>query len=353
MTRDTDSHSRSDAIGLLNDHEMPGARDIDDLHPLAQLLAQRMPIPRRRRFIIEPLDHEKGGSTGAPPIFERHVPTGREMRDKDRGPALDVREYFRIGRWREPARAQHGDAIAAIHLGLCRIAKMRADRPRRGRDEATRCKQRHGANQRRLINCQTAGDPVAEGVSDQVRRTTADRLNDASDITGQIVQGRAIEGTATAADATDIYRDRLESSGNQRARQLIKIAGATARIREQHDWCARTAKCAFQRRVTDVDASMLRQSRLPLCAAHGARLPCRAEDVSRDPASVPKLPKRGRTAPQIPPSDVVESGRYRWPKPDSIPKRASVLSSDSEYYRVHAVGLRRMRSGALGARSGL
>jgi len=98
---------------------------------------------------------------------------------------------------------------------------------------------------------------------------------------------------------------------------------------------------------------MLRQSRLPLCAAHGARLPCRAEDVSRDPASVPKLPKRGRTAPQIPPSDVVESGRYRWPKPDSIPKRASVLSSDSEYYRVHAVGLRRMRSGALGARSGL
>src|SRR5436309_9989480 len=247
---------------------------------------------------------------------------------------------------------QHGNAIAAIHLDLRRIAKVRANR-RRERDETTRCKQRHAAKQGRLIDCQTAGDPIAESMSDQVRRTTADRLNDASDITGQIVQGRAIEGTATAADATHIYRDRLESSGNQRARQLIKISGATARIREQHDWCARTAKCAFQRRVTDVDASMLRQSRLPLVAAHGARLPCRADDVSRDPASVPKLPKRGRTAPQIPPSDVVESGRYRWPKPDSIPKRASVLRSDSEYYRVHAVGLCRMRPGALGARSGL
>src|SRR5438874_2443362 len=129
-----------------------------------------MPIPRRRRFIIEPLDHEKGGSAGAPPIIEGHVPARCEMRDKD-----------------------------------------------------------------------------------------------ASDVTGEIVQGRAIEGTATAADATHIYRDRLEPSDNQRARQLIKIAGATARIREQHDWCARTAKCAFQRRVTDVDASMLRQSRLPLC----------------------------------------------------------------------------------------
>src|SRR4051794_36225446 len=150
-----------------------------------------MPIPRRRRFIIEPLDHEKGSSTGAPPIFEWHVPTGREMRDEDRRPAFDVREYFRIGRWREPARAQHSDAIAAIHLGLCRIAKMRADRPRRRRDEATRCKQRHGANQRRLIDRETAGDPVAESMSDQVYRTTADRLDDASDVTGQIVQGRA------------------------------------------------------------------------------------------------------------------------------------------------------------------
>src|SRR5262249_9529501 len=63
-----------------------------------------MPIPRRRRFIIEPLNHEKGGSAGAPPIFEGHVPTGREMRDKDRRPAFDVRKYFRIGCWREPER---------------------------------------------------------------------------------------------------------------------------------------------------------------------------------------------------------------------------------------------------------
>src|SRR6516164_4995148 len=32
---------------------------------------------------------------------------------------------------------------------------------------------------------------------------------------------------------------------------MIKIAGATTRIREQHDWCAQTAKCAVQRRVTE------------------------------------------------------------------------------------------------------
>src|SRR5262249_33189363 len=117
-----------------------------------------------------------------------------------------------------------------------------------------------------------AGDPVAESMSDEVHRTTADRLNDASDVTGQIVQGRSVEGTATACDATHINRDRLEPSGNQRARQMIKIAGATARIREQHDGCAQTANCAFQRRATDLDASMPPHSNLRAFAAYGARL---------------------------------------------------------------------------------
>src|SRR5262249_36431771 len=134
-------------------------------------------------------------------------------------------------------------------------------------------KQRHAANQQWLVDCQTAGDPVAESMSDQVHRTTADRVNDVSDVTGQIVQGRAVERTATASDATHINRDRLEASGNQRARQMIKIAGAAASIVEQHDGCARTANCALQRRVTDVDASMLLQSHLRACLL-SARVAC-------------------------------------------------------------------------------
>src|SRR5579859_6539046 len=204
-------HGPRDSVRLLQQQKVPGLGQIDDPHPLAQLLAQRMPVPRRRRRIIEPLDHEKGGGAGGPPIFEGHVPTGRDMRDKDRGPAFDVRKYLWIGCWREPARAQYGDAIAAIHLGLRRIAEVRADWPRRGRDEATRRKQRHAANQCWLIDCQAAGDPVAECMSDQVHRTTAYRLDDAGDVTGQIVQGRAVERTATASGATHINRDRLEA----------------------------------------------------------------------------------------------------------------------------------------------
>jgi hypothetical protein len=36
---------------------------------------------------------------------------------------------------------------------------------------------------------------------------------------------------------------------------------------------------------------------------------------------VPKLAKTGEHRPKFLPSDLVEGGRYRWPKPDSIPER--------------------------------
>src|SRR5215467_3026146 len=85
-----------------------------------------MPIPRRSHFIIEPLDHEKRGCSGAPPILERHTPAGREMGDEHRRPAFDLRQYFRIGRRRQPVRAEHGDAIAAVHLDYRSVAKVRA-----------------------------------------------------------------------------------------------------------------------------------------------------------------------------------------------------------------------------------
>src|SRR5439155_24022239 len=51
---------------LFQQQKMPGIGEIDDQHPLPQLRTQRIPIPRRRRVILEPLDHEKGGSTGVP-----------------------------------------------------------------------------------------------------------------------------------------------------------------------------------------------------------------------------------------------------------------------------------------------
>src|SRR5262249_4114929 len=98
-------HGPRYGFGLFQHHEVSGMRQVDHSHPLAQLLTQRMPVPRRSRCIIEPLDHEKGGGPAAPPIFKGYVPAGREMREMDRRPAFDLFQYLGIGFWREPARA--------------------------------------------------------------------------------------------------------------------------------------------------------------------------------------------------------------------------------------------------------
>ena len=50
-------HSGNHGVGLLNDHEMPGTRDVDDLHPLAQLTPECVSVTRRGDYVIETLDH--------------------------------------------------------------------------------------------------------------------------------------------------------------------------------------------------------------------------------------------------------------------------------------------------------
>src|SRR5246500_3453658 len=66
-------------FGLLQQQKVSRTRQVDNPDALAELLAERVTIARRSRFIIEPLDHEKGGCSGAPPCPERHPPAGREM----------------------------------------------------------------------------------------------------------------------------------------------------------------------------------------------------------------------------------------------------------------------------------
>src|ERR1700746_2032503 len=71
-------------FGLLQHQKVSRARQVDNPDALAELLAQRVPIARRSRFIIEPLDHEKRGCSGPPPLIERHPPAGREGGGKNR-----------------------------------------------------------------------------------------------------------------------------------------------------------------------------------------------------------------------------------------------------------------------------
>src|SRR4029077_13476224 len=67
------------SFGLLQQQKVSCTRQVDNPDALAELLAEHVAIARRSRFIIEPLDHEKRGYSGTPPIFERHTAAAREV----------------------------------------------------------------------------------------------------------------------------------------------------------------------------------------------------------------------------------------------------------------------------------
>jgi hypothetical protein len=73
---------------------------------------------------------------------------------------------------------------------------------------------------------------------------------------------------------------------------MIKITGATARIREQHDWCARTAKYAFQRRITNFDGSILLHSHLPHLLAFRGQASAYVEPVVTTETTIERLAMR-------------------------------------------------------------
>ena len=90
-------HGGNDAVGLLDDHEVPGARDIDDLHPVAQLIPKGVSVARRCGYVIETLDHQERSAAARPPFVLPYASTGRQVRDVDMRPALDRREDIWIG----------------------------------------------------------------------------------------------------------------------------------------------------------------------------------------------------------------------------------------------------------------
>src|SRR5215831_12189319 len=54
-------HGPRYGFGLFQHHEVSGMRQVDHSHPLAQLLTQRMPVPRRSRCINRALGSREGG----------------------------------------------------------------------------------------------------------------------------------------------------------------------------------------------------------------------------------------------------------------------------------------------------
>ena len=100
-------------------------------------------------------------------------------------------------------------------------------------------------------------------MADEVRRTAIHSFKDPSHIGGQIVHSYAVERAAALSSTAHVNRDGLQPSGSEHARQVVKITGAAAGIREQHNRSAGPAKGAFERRAADLDVSVLLQSHSP------------------------------------------------------------------------------------------
>jgi AraC family transcriptional regulator of adaptative response/methylated-DNA-[protein]-cysteine methyltransferase len=117
-----------------------------------------------------------------------------------------------------------------------------------------------------------------------------------------------LERAATLPSTAHVNGYGLQPSGSEHARQVLKITAAAAGIREQHNRSAGPVNGAFERRVADLDVSVLLQSHSP-----ASRLTLDAQSVSW---RADHRPERSR-------SDVLEPSRCCWPKPDSIPKKES------------------------------
>ena len=96
----------------------------------------------------------------------------------------------------------------------------------------------------------------------EMRRTAIHSFEDPSHIGGQIVHSYAVERAATLSSTAHVNGDGLQPSGSEHARQIVKITGAAAGIREQHHRSAGPIKGAFERRAAYFDVSVLLQSHL-------------------------------------------------------------------------------------------
>src|SRR5947207_11419537 len=94
-------------------------------------------------------------------------------------------------------------------------------------------------------------------MADEVHRTAIHSFENPSHIGGQIVHSYAVERAAALSSTAHVNRDDLQPPRSKHARQMVKITGAAAGIREQHNRSAGPVKGAFERRAVDFDISVL------------------------------------------------------------------------------------------------
>ena len=207
-----------------------------------------MSVPWWGGDVIETLDHQERSAAARPPFVLLYASAGRQVSDMDLRPALDRREDLWIGGRRQPSRAER-DAFRPHQLGRWCVSEHGTQRCRRANPAARRDKD-DAAHHRRMIGRQAAGDPVTEGVTQDVSRAALERRQNSGNIRGKIVKGRVVQRPSAGTHTSHIDGDDLRSG--DAVSKAFQIARAASGVGEDDKRIARSANGAFEARRADI-----------------------------------------------------------------------------------------------------
>ena len=101
-----------------------------------------------------------------------------------------------------------------------------------------------------MVGRQAAGDPVAEGVTEDVSATALEGLEDSGNIRGKIVKGRLVKRPPASAHTSHIDGDDLRS--RDALAKALQIARAASGVGEDDKGITRSADGTFEARRTNI-----------------------------------------------------------------------------------------------------
>src|SRR5262249_48865283 len=161
------------------------------------------------------------------------------------------------------------DAFRPLQPGRWCVSEHGAQRCWRANQPARRDED-DAAHHRRMVSRQAAGDPVTEGMTEDVNRAALESLKNSGNIRDKTWKGRVAQRPSTAVHTSHIDGDDLRSG--DALSKAFQIARATSGVGEDDKRITRSANGAFEaRRANIYDLSLWQPEPPSLPRAHSVR----------------------------------------------------------------------------------
>ena len=221
------------AITLLQRQKVAGVGQIDDARPPTQTRAQGMPVCRRCHAIVQAMQDQHRRKAAGFPVMIGGGTRGSGLQTGGGGRMSQYFDERRVAARRQINRTQGRIPGVAFKVVACQKPSRRLGL-RRGRNLAAGGQQYQAAHLLRPIVRETAGDAVAEGMTDQVRWSRIQSFDDRGDIGSQIVQRKDFLATAAAAGAAQVDVDGAPARCRECIGFRVQITATAAPCREQY-----------------------------------------------------------------------------------------------------------------------